>query len=191
MTKVAIIGAGGRMGQMLIRCAHESDSIETVAATEQPGNASLGKDAGVVAGIDEIGVMITDDAGAVSAADVIIDFTFHTATPENVKLAVEMKKAIIAAKPVLPKYKPFGELVPYVGETIEQLNNGKHLVLNVAPEGCMVASMGEMLGPKIMQFVDNSAARIQYLSTTECEINEDLMKLSLLKTLGSEKYYSE
>ncbi len=109
----------------------------------------------------------------------------------GLELPEEMKNAIVAAKPVLPKYKPFGELVPYVGETISQLNHGKNLVLNVAPEGCMVASMGEMLNPKIMQFVDNDNSRIQHLSSTEGEINEDLLQLSLLKILGPEKYYSQ
>ena len=109
----------------------------------------------------------------------------------GLEIPEEMKKAIVAAKPVLPKYKPFGELVPYVGETISRLNHGINLVLNVAPEGCMVASMGEMLTPKMMQFVDNTKARIQYLFTTEGEINEDLLQLSLLKILGPEKYYSQ
>ena len=107
----------------------------------------------------------------------------------GLEIPEEMKKAIVAAKPVLPKYKPFGELVPYVGETISQLNHGTNLVLNVAPEGCMVASMGEMLSPIMMQFVDNNNARIQHLFTTEGEINEDLLQLSLLKILGPEKYY--
>ena len=109
----------------------------------------------------------------------------------GLEIPEEIKKAIIAAKPVLPKYKPFGELVPYVGETISQLNHGINLVLNVAPEGCMVASMGEMLSPKMMQFVDNNKARIQHLFTTEGEINEDLLQLSLLKILGPEKYYTQ
>jgi hypothetical protein len=47
-----------------------------------------------------------------------------------------------------------------------------------------------MLSPKMMQFIDDKKARIQHLFTTECEINEELMQLSLLKILGSEKYYS-
>lgn len=100
-----------------------------------------------------------------------------------------VKKAFMAARSVLPTLKPSGELVPYVGETISQLNEGIDLVLNVAPEGCMVASMGEMLNPKMMQLVNNNKARIQYLSTTEGEINEDILRLSLLKILGPEKYY--
>jgi len=107
----------------------------------------------------------------------------------GMEIPEEMAEAIKEAQPVIPKYKPFGELVPYVGETISQLNNGANLVLNVAPEGCMVASMGEMLSPKIMQRVKSNTARIQHLFTTDGEINEELLKLSLLKILGPEKYY--
>jgi len=108
----------------------------------------------------------------------------------GLKMPHKVKQAIAAAQPVLPKFKPFGELVPYVGETISLLNDDTDLVLNVAPEGCMVASMGEMLTPQMMQWVNNKKARIQNLFTTEGEINEDLLKLSLLKILGPEKFYS-
>ncbi|MEJ2053616.1 MAG: acyl-CoA dehydratase activase-related protein, partial [Calditrichaceae bacterium] len=101
-----------------------------------------------------------------------------------------MRKVFDHAKSVLPKYKPFGELVPFVGETISQLSNGTNLVLNVAPEGCMVASMGEMLNTKMMESVNKSNARIQHLFTNEGEINEDMVQLSLLKIIGTEDYYS-
>ena len=102
-----------------------------------------------------------------------------------------MIHAIRAAKSILPRYKPVGELVPYVGETLTKLNNGVDLVLNVAPEGCMVASMGELLTPKIMKMLERDNARIQHLFTNDGEINEDLLRLSVLKTMGIEKYYSQ
>ena len=101
-----------------------------------------------------------------------------------------MKKIIAEAKSVLPTFKPCGELVPYVGETISQLNEGADLVLNVAPEGCMVSSLGAILTPKILQSVKNNKALIQYLFSTDGELNEDLLRLSLLKIFGPEKYYS-
>ena len=82
-------------------------------------------------------------------------------------------------------------MVPYVGATISEINEGTDLILNVAPEGCMVASMGEMLNPKMMELIQNKNARIQHLSTTEGEVNEELLQLSLLKLLGPEKYYSQ
>ena len=102
----------------------------------------------------------------------------------------KMSKIIAEAKPVLPTFKPCGELVPYIGETILQLNEGTDLVLNVAPEGCMVSSMGAILSPKILQSVKNNKALIQHLFSTEGELNEDLLRLSLLKILGPENYYS-
>jgi activator of 2-hydroxyglutaryl-CoA dehydratase/predicted nucleotide-binding protein (sugar kinase/HSP70/actin superfamily) len=102
----------------------------------------------------------------------------------------KMKKIIAEAKPVLPTFKPCGELVPYVGETISQLNEGTDLVLNVAPEGCMVSSLGAILTPKILQSVKNNKALIQYLFSTDGELNEDLLRLSLLKILGPAKYHS-
>ncbi len=54
----------------------------------------------------------------------------------------------------------------------------------------MVASMGEILSPKMLQLVHNKKARIQHLFTTEGEINEDMLRLSLLKILKPEHYYS-
>ena len=102
----------------------------------------------------------------------------------------KMKKIIAEAEPVLPTFKPCGELVPYVGETILRLNEGTDLVLNVAPEGCMVSSMGAILSTKMLQSVKNNNALIQHLFSTEGELNEDLLRLSLLKILGPEKYYS-
>jgi activator of 2-hydroxyglutaryl-CoA dehydratase/predicted nucleotide-binding protein (sugar kinase/HSP70/actin superfamily) len=107
----------------------------------------------------------------------------------GIEMPHQIKKLFSTAKPVVPTFKPTGELVPFVGETITQLNDGTDLVLNVAPEGCMVALMGEMLSPKIRELVSNKNARIQHLFTTEGEINEELLRLSLLKLLGPEKFY--
>ncbi|MBN2010453.1 hypothetical protein JW960_13990 [candidate division KSB1 bacterium] len=109
----------------------------------------------------------------------------------GVEMPHPMKQAISMAQAVLPKFKPFGELVPFVGETLSHISHGTDLVLNVAPEGCMVASMGEMLTPKMMECLQNSGARIQHLFTNEGEIDDDLLELSLLKILGTEKYYTE
>ena len=51
----------GRMGHALIRCSARDPGIEVVGATEAPGHASIGQDAGVVAGMEPCGVPITDD----------------------------------------------------------------------------------------------------------------------------------
>ena len=54
MTRIAIAGAAGRMGQALIQAVTSDVEFELVHAFEQPGHASLGTDAGVVAGLDRV-----------------------------------------------------------------------------------------------------------------------------------------
>ena len=46
-----------------------------------------------------------------------------------------------------------------------------------------------MLTPSIMREGQNPNARIQHLFSDEGEINEDILGLALLKTMGPEKYY--
>ena len=95
MVKLAILGAAGRMGKALISCAERVDGVEVVAAIEVEGNQSLGMDAGLVAGVSELDVEITSDMTATGVADVVIDFTFHAASPVNAERAAEFGQSII------------------------------------------------------------------------------------------------
>lgn len=79
MTRVAIAGAAGRMGRALVRAAKDA-GLSVVAATERPGAPDLGKDAGVLAGLDPLSVPLTDDPAALPACDAFIDFTTPAAT---------------------------------------------------------------------------------------------------------------
>lgn len=86
MTKIAIAGAAGRMGRMLIQAAQENPDAQVVAATEAPGSPFLGQDVGMVAGIAELGVTITDDVNAAAElADALIDFTIPVASMANLE----------------------------------------------------------------------------------------------------------
>ena len=58
MIKVAVTGAAGRMGSGIIRKITEQDDMEVVAAIEIPNTPLEGKDIGIQAGIDELGVPI-------------------------------------------------------------------------------------------------------------------------------------
>lgn len=99
-----------------------------------------------------------------------------------------MEKVFEKAKQILPTFKPYGELVPFIGEALLQLNEGVNLFLNAAPEGCMVSSMGEILSPHVLlQSPPNT--RMQHLFSTEGEVDDELLKLSLLKVLGPEQFY--
>jgi len=96
MIKIAIFGAGRRMGQAIIRCARWINDLQVVAALESKECPFLGKDAGIVAGTMDIGVLISDDSrkGA-EKADVLIDFSFPSSSARHAVMAAEIKKPII------------------------------------------------------------------------------------------------
>ncbi len=93
---IGILGGAGRMGRALVRAVTEAKSARVAGAVDAPGNPELGKDLGVLAGIDPLGIVLTDDPRALfAAADVVIDFTVPRATAENVRLAAETGTAIV------------------------------------------------------------------------------------------------
>jgi 4-hydroxy-tetrahydrodipicolinate reductase len=83
--RVAIAGAGGRMGAANIRAVASTPGLVLHSAFDRPDSAAIGRDAGQSAGLDALGIAIGDDAeAALAGADVIIDFT---APPVSVMLA--------------------------------------------------------------------------------------------------------
>jgi 4-hydroxy-tetrahydrodipicolinate reductase len=93
--KLAIHGAAGRMGQRVTALASADKRYEVVAALESADHPALGKDAGLLAGIGEIGVPL----GVVgeSDADVVIDFSVPDAAIAVVAHCVEYKRPVIVA----------------------------------------------------------------------------------------------
>ena len=92
MIKVAVTGAAGRMGSGIIRKISEQDDMEVVAAIEMPNTPLAGVDAGIKAGIGEIGVEITgsedlEETLKSSGADVLVDFTIAHAAVDTIKVA--------------------------------------------------------------------------------------------------------
>ena len=74
--KLAVVGAGGRMGGALIRAIDETQGASLSSAIERDGAQALGADSGNLAGIGENGVIISTNLdAALSEADAIIDFT--------------------------------------------------------------------------------------------------------------------
>lgn len=74
MMRIAIAGASGRMGRMLIEAVMQSSDLTLTAALDQPGSPMLGQDASAFLG-NLSGVLITDQLTALSQADCLIDFT--------------------------------------------------------------------------------------------------------------------
>jgi 4-hydroxy-tetrahydrodipicolinate reductase len=94
--KIGVLGAAGRMGQMLIRQVNRTPGVILIGASERAGAAAIGEDAGELAGIGTIGVSVTDHATSVIAdADVVIDFTSSAATAIHAVLASSNGTALV------------------------------------------------------------------------------------------------
>ena len=51
MVNIAVVGAAGRMGKILIEACVESEDAQLSVATEHPDSSLIGADAGEVAGV--------------------------------------------------------------------------------------------------------------------------------------------
>jgi len=88
--RVAIAGAGGRMGMANIRAVAAASGIAVVSAFDRIGSPAIGRDAGEQAGIGALGVPIVDHLeAALAAAQGIIDFTAPAASVALARKAAE------------------------------------------------------------------------------------------------------
>ena len=60
--RVAIIGAAGRMGKVLIEAVDGIEGLELGAAVVEPGSSLIGADAGEMTGIGKTGVKMAKNA---------------------------------------------------------------------------------------------------------------------------------
>lgn len=89
---LVVVGAGGRMGQTLIRTIQSIDGTKLSGAIERPGSPLIGRDAGEVAGVGALGVTITDDPLPVFAkAQGVLDFTSPAASVAFAGLAAQAR----------------------------------------------------------------------------------------------------
>ena len=85
-TRVGIVGAGGRMGRMLIEAALKDDGVTLAAAFDQPGSPMIGKTAGELVGMP-CAVVISDKlSDGLKDIDCLIDFT----RPEGTLVHLEL-----------------------------------------------------------------------------------------------------
>lgn len=86
--RIAIAGADGRMGRMLIESVLASPDLTLAVALDRAGSSSIGQDAGAFLGQDT-GVQVTDDLDALSQADCLIDFTRPEGTLAHLQACIK------------------------------------------------------------------------------------------------------
>ena len=93
--KIAVVGACGRMGRMIIESVLKDGQATLASAIDQPGTAALGKDAGELVGMP-CGVAVSSDVEAgIARADCLIDFTRPEGTFEHLEICRRHKVAIV------------------------------------------------------------------------------------------------
>lgn len=94
--RVVVTGACGKMGQEVVRSITRQDDIELVGAVDR--GSGMGADIGHISGIEEIGVVVSQDLSAVlekERPDCIVDFTKGHVAPENIMCALSHHVAVI------------------------------------------------------------------------------------------------
>ena len=96
MIRIAVTGAGGRMGKTLIEAIAVAQGAQLTAAIERPDSSLIGVDAGELAGIGKNGIPIVATLEEViDQFDVLIDFTAPAATLANAIVCRDAGKAIV------------------------------------------------------------------------------------------------
>lgn len=95
-TRIAVTGAAGRMGKMLIEAIALSTDAELSAAIERPESSLIGADAGELAGLGKKNISIVGNIADVKDQfDVLIDFTAPQATLSSARFCAENNKGIV------------------------------------------------------------------------------------------------
>lgn len=89
---IAVMGASGRMGRMLIETILASDKAELIGVTERPGHAWVGQDLGSAIGRPGLNVPVYGDPlDIIVKAQAVIDFTTPDATVEHALLTAQAR----------------------------------------------------------------------------------------------------
>jgi len=96
MVRVGVNGASGRMGKTLIQACGEHQGTQLGAAFEIASSNSIGQDAGITAGIENLGVEINSDLESyANDFDVLIDFTIPECTIQSLETCLKHGKSMV------------------------------------------------------------------------------------------------
>jgi 4-hydroxy-tetrahydrodipicolinate reductase len=100
MIRVAVCGACGRMGKLIVKQISNQPDMKLVAAIDVAGAPDEGKDAGELAGVGRFGVSVVGadklaDVLKSSKPDVLVDFTNAAAAIQNIKTAADAGISVV------------------------------------------------------------------------------------------------
>ena len=93
--RVAVSGAAGRMGRMLVSAVTRTDAMRVTGAVDHPDTSAQGVDAGELAGAGRLGVPIVGNIAEMADFDVLVDFSVATATLDKLGFCGDNGKALV------------------------------------------------------------------------------------------------
>jgi 4-hydroxy-tetrahydrodipicolinate reductase len=93
--RIAVFGAAGKMGRLILNAIAQTPGAVLVAAVERPSLPELGSDANRLAGLPEGRVRLQAERPAAGQADVWIDFSAPGMAVPNAAAAVQAGAAIV------------------------------------------------------------------------------------------------
>ena len=94
--RIGLTGAAGRMGIALTQLISTDDGLLLSGAIEFEGSSNVGKDAGTVAGVGELGVTIDDNIPSLmNSVDICVDFSVAHVTPLLAEQCANSKKGLV------------------------------------------------------------------------------------------------
>lgn len=143
--RIAITGASGRMGRMLIEAVLAAPDCRLAAALDRADSPALGQDAGAFLG-QTSGVLISADLRAgLSQADVLIDFTRPEGTLAHLALCAELGvKVVIGTTGFSPEQKQ--QITAFAQRTAimmaPNMSVGVNVVLKLLQQAAQALSQG-------------------------------------------------
>ncbi len=146
MIKIAVAGAAGRMGSRITALSKEYEGLQLAGAFERKGHKDIGKDVGMMLGIGETGVLLSDGIERViDNVDMVISFTTVEASLEQLELASSKGKAMVIgttgfSKDALAKVAELTKKIPCV--MASNMSTGVNLLLKVLQDIARVLGEG-------------------------------------------------
>jgi 4-hydroxy-tetrahydrodipicolinate reductase len=143
--RLAIVGAAGRMGRMLVRTIPDTLGVSLVGALVRAGSSEIGGDSGQILGAAANGVAISADAESVlRSCDVAIDFSSPAATVEIAGLAAALGVAHVIGTTGLSQ-EDLAAVAAASQKTVIVRSGNMSLGLNLL--AALVERVAETLGP--------------------------------------------
>ncbi|SEI77756.1 4-hydroxy-tetrahydrodipicolinate reductase [Allopseudospirillum japonicum] len=146
MQRIAILGAGGRMGRTLIQAVHDDPEVTLGAGIVEADSSLVGVDLGELAGVGKLGIKAVASIEDVwDAFDVLIDFTSPTSTLATLALCASKGKQVVIGTTGLTETQK-AELATYAQQTsvmfAPNMSVGVNLCLKLLQVAAQVLNTG-------------------------------------------------